>query len=169
MDEDEPETTTSDASVIRTSVMMRNIPNEFTRDTLVELLDAHGFAGCYDLVYLPIDFQTENALGYAFINLSTPDVAERFRNYFEGFAAWPVTSEKVCAMSWSDLDGLQAHVDRYRNSPVQHASVPDKFKPALYNNDGERIKFPAPTKAIRAPRLKTLAAKLAKGQKSTVT
>jgi len=162
----EDERTVSDMllpSVKRSSVMMRNIPSEFTRDILVELLDAQGFAGCYDLVYLPMDFHTENALGYAFISLSTPDAAERLRNHFEGFAAWPVESDRVCSSSWSDIDGLQAHVERYRNSNVQHASVPDKFKPALYNKDGERIEFPAPTKSIRPPRFKTLAAKIARG------
>jgi hypothetical protein len=142
--------------------MMRNTPNNMTRDALVELLDAHGFGGCYDLVYLPMDFQTEAGLGYAFINLFTQDEAERILQYFEGFADWGVVSDKVCKMTWSDLDGLQGHVDRYRNSPVQHESVPDKFKPALFNKDGERVPFPAPTKKIRAPRFKTLAAKLAK-------
>jgi hypothetical protein len=148
----------------RTSVMMRNIPNNMTRDTLVELLDANGFAGCYDFVYLPTDFHTEAGLGYAFINLFGQDEAERLLQHFEGFTGWGSVSEKVCRMTWSDLDGLQGHVDRYRNSPVQHESIPDKVKPAMFNTDGERVAFPAPTKRIRPPRFKLLAAKLANVQ-----
>jgi hypothetical protein len=129
---------------------------------LIALLDEQGFAGCYNLVYVPMDFQTQVSLGYAFINLFENNEAERLYKHFVGFTAWPQVSEKVGAMSWGDLDGLQAHVERYRNSPVQHASVPDKFKPALFDRDGERVEFPAPTKHIRPPRFKTLAAKLAK-------
>jgi len=156
-------------SATRTSVIMRNVPNELTRDMLVALLDEQGFAGCYNFVYLPMDFQTQHSLGYAFITLFANDEAERLYKHFAGFTAWPQVSEKVCAMSWSDLNGLQAHVDRYRNSPVQHASVPDKFKPALFDRDGERVEFPAPTKHIRPPRFKTLAAKLAKPQNQVTT
>jgi hypothetical protein len=152
-------------SATRTSVMMRNIPNDLTRDMLVALLDEQGFAGDYNLVYLPMDFQTHFSLGYAFINFFTKDGAERLYNHFVGFTAWPQESVKVCAMSWSDLDGLQDHVDRYRNSPVQHPSVPDKFKPALFGRNGERIEFPSPTKRIRPPRFKTLAARVAQQAK----
>lgn len=115
------------------------------------------------------DFQTQVSLGYAFINLFTKEEAARLYKRFVGFTAWPQASEKVCAMSWSDLDGLQAHVDRYRNSPVQHASVPDHFKPALFDRDGERVNFPAPTKNIRPPRFKTRAAKLANSLKQATT
>lgn len=138
-----------------TTVMMRNIPNNYTRDMLLELLDAQNFAGCYDLVYLPIDFQTQVDLGYAFIDLISHDEAERFRRHFHGFSGWRVVSEKVCEVSWSDaLQGIQAHVDRYRNSPVLHDSVPDQFKPAIFNKEGERLPFPSPTKTIRPPRLR---------------
>lgn len=48
--------------------------------------------------------------------------------------------------------GLEAHVERYRNSPVMHEDVPDTFKPVLFAN-GVRISFPLPTRKLRAPRL----------------
>lgn len=137
-----------------TTVMMRNIPNNYTRELLISLLNAQGFKGGYDLVYLPIDFQTEVGLGYAFINLVSPEEADRFRSHFQGFSEWDVVSQKTCEVSWSDaLQGVDAHIDRYRNSPVMHESVPDDFKPVLYQ-DGERVPFPVPTKRIRAPRLR---------------
>jgi len=145
----------NDCSHDQTTVMMRNIPNNYTREMLLDLLKSQGFSGSYDLVYLPIDFQTEVGLGYSFINLNTPPDAERFRRHFQGFTGWRVVSEKVCEVSWSDaLQGIQAHVDRYRNSPVMHDSVPDEFKPALFGKDGERLTFPAATKTIRPPRLR---------------
>lgn len=135
-----------------TTVMMRNIPNNYTREMLLDLLNSHGFKNSYNLVYLPIDFQTEVGLGYAFINL-TGDV-QHFRDHFHGFSDWQVASQKVCHVSWSNpLQGIQAHIDRYRNSPVMHESVPDEYKPMLFVN-GERVAFPAPTKRIRPPRLR---------------
>merc|ERR1712232_392540 len=63
----------------RTTAVIRNIPPEFTRARLLELIDNQGFDGLYDFVYLPIDFQTELNHCYAFINLITAEDAERFR------------------------------------------------------------------------------------------
>jgi len=142
-----------------TTLMMRNIPNNYTRDMLVDLLNCEGFWGAYDLVYLPMDFQTEVGLGYAFINLRSFEVAVQLQEHFQGFTSWVVQSEKVCQISWSDThQGLRAHVGRYINSPVMHESVPDRFKPALYDQ-GVRVPFPSSTKIIRPPRLRKFPAK----------
>ena len=45
---------------------------------------------------------------------------------------------------------VQAHVERYRNSPVMHRSVPDEYKPVIFKN-GVRKNFPRPTKKVKAP------------------
>lgn len=139
-------------STVQTSVMMRNLPNNYTRQMLEDLINEHGFTGRFDLLYLPVDFKTESGLGYAFVNLVSYEAAADFRQHFQGFSEWAMLSEKVCEVTWSDvLQGLHAHVERYRNSPVMHESVPDQFKPALYK-EGTRVDFPAPNKKIRPPR-----------------
>jgi phosphatidylglycerophosphate synthase len=51
--------------------------------------------------------------------------------------------------------GLGAHIERYRNSPVMHESVPDEYKPAMYTR-GVRVPFPPPTKNLRMPRIRKL-------------
>ena len=61
-----------DKTGIRTTVMLRNMPNNYSRTMLLELLDAEGFAGQYDFLYLPMDFQSRASLGYAFINFVDP-------------------------------------------------------------------------------------------------
>ena len=43
----------------RTTVMLRNIPNNYTREMFLALLDDNGFAGRYDFVYLPCDFRRQ--------------------------------------------------------------------------------------------------------------
>jgi len=141
------------AEGMQTTVMMRNIPNDYSRDMLVQLLDKHGFAKLYDLVYLPIDFSSQAGFGYSFVNLVSADVAERFRVHFQGFRGWELPSDKVCDVLWSAArQGLQANVERFKNSPVMHESVPDKFKPALFV-DGVRVPFPPPTRKPRAPEI----------------
>jgi len=130
----------------KTTMMLRNIPNVFTRALLADQLDAAGFQGSYDFVYLPVDHSTNIGFGYAFVNFTSPNGARLFKKSFHG--------DKTCEVVWSQAhQGLQEHIDRLRNSPVMHESVPDVFKPAMYVN-GMRVPFPQPTKKPRAPRIR---------------
>lgn len=139
---------------ICTTVMFRNVPNNYSRTMLLQLLDREGFANQYDFVYLPIDFKSNASLGYAFVNLLTQTEAERMKETFEGFSRWVMPSQKVCSVDWSSpFQGLESHIERFRNSPVMHESVPDEHKPALFQT-GRRIPFPAATRKVRAPRVR---------------
>lgn len=138
----------------RTTVMLRNMPNNYTRDMLLEWVDSMGFASRYDFAYLPVDFKSEAGLGYAFINFMTSKEAQLCFELFEGFSDWKVPSDKRCTVTWgSPYQGLEAHIDRYQNSPVMHHSLPDEWKPVLMQ-EGVRIPFPAPTKVIKTPKVR---------------
>lgn len=142
------------ASAELTTLMLRNIPNSWTRDMLIELLDQQGLRGSYDLVFSPVDFRSLASLGYAFVNFISTENAEIAKGKLQGFSSWGVTSQKVCEVAWgSALQGLSAHIKNYRNSPVMHESVPECYKPVLFKG-GVRQAFPGPTKQIRAPRVK---------------
>merc|ERR1712226_203470 len=92
--------------------------------------------------------------GYAFVNFATHDAAVRAKRHFQGYCQWSVPSQKVCEVVWSGpVQGLPAHTERYRNSPVMHDSVPDEYKPVVFVN-GNRVPFPPPTKRIRPPRVR---------------
>lgn len=139
----------------KTTVMMRNIPNNYTRDMLAQLVNKHGFASTFDLIYLPVDFASKAAFGYAFLNFTSSAHALRFQKHFGGFRQWDVPSSKVCEVRWgSTHQGLDANIDRYRNCPVMHPSVADNFRPAIYS-DGVRIPFPPPTQKLHAPKVAT--------------
>jgi hypothetical protein len=143
---------TDDNVAVLTTMVMRNIPNNMSRDMLLSLIDAEGFKGSYDFVYLPLDFKAMVGLGYSFINFINSEEAVRFQEHFSGFCSWNLRSDKVCQVTWSEsLQGRDAHIERYRNSPVMHESMADGCKPVVYK-DGERTAFPEPTKRIRAPR-----------------
>jgi hypothetical protein len=137
----------------RTTVIVQNIPNRYTRSMLLDLFDAKGFSTAYDMVYLPTDFSTAVNFGYAFVNFATPESAEKFAAAFQGFSEWSCKSGKVCIVDWcAEQGGLELLIKRYQNCPVMHESVPDEYKPALYQA-GKRIAFPAPTKKLRKPRM----------------
>jgi hypothetical protein len=143
----------SDESVDQTTLMVRNIPNSLTRMQLLEIFDKAGFKCYYDLFYLPIDLKNQAGLGYAFINFVNHKSAVAFSNFFSGFSSWGMQSEKVCEVTWSQgMQGLHVHIEKYRDCPVMHESVPDEFRPILFKN-GKRLSFPPPTKVLRAPRI----------------
>ncbi|CAK0861615.1 unnamed protein product, partial [Prorocentrum cordatum] len=116
----------------RTSLLFRNVPYALTRDMLVEALGTQGYRGQFDLVYLPRDFKTNQALGYAFVNALTPEIAARMGRSFDGFQAWPVKSQKKCSVGWSRRQGLQSNLAVYRNLTVMKGSSPEAWKPALF-------------------------------------
>merc|ERR1712216_435423 len=102
-------------------------------------------------LYLPIDFVRHANLGYAFVNLLDSDIAARFWKCFDGFSEWSTPTQKVCEVSWSKpCQGLRQHIDRFRNSPVMHESVPDACRPIILY-EGTRVAFPPPTRAIQPP------------------
>lgn len=146
--------------------MIKNLPKDFTRDDLLDLISKEGFAQKIDLLYVPMSFEVNyegkmmcglekhTNFGYGFINFITPEFTEEARTLFHDFKedGW----EKCLEVQHGDtVQGKAAHVERYRNSPVMHEEVPDLFKPAMYQN-GERYPFPAPTKPLRKvrPRLR---------------
>jgi len=142
---------TSGSKELRTTLMLRNLPLDYTRDMLLHLLDMEGFAGKYDFIYLPVDFKTRSGLGYAFLNVVSATEAELVHVSLDGFNDWVMPSNKVCAVEWStELQGLEAHIGQWKNSAVMHRSVPDEFKPAIFN-DGVQVAFPRPTKRLKKP------------------
>eukprot|EP00427_Karlodinium_veneficum_P064069 CAMPEP_0169335832 /NCGR_PEP_ID=MMETSP1017-20121227/16549_1 /TAXON_ID=342587 /ORGANISM="Karlodinium micrum, Strain CCMP2283" /LENGTH=405 /DNA_ID=CAMNT_0009431239 /DNA_START=21 /DNA_END=1238 /DNA_ORIENTATION=+ len=137
-----------------TTIMLRNVPNGYTRTMLLELIDGMGFQGRYDFVYLPMDFRNGVNLGYAFVNSLTHEDAMRLTEKLQGFSLWSADCSKICEVSWAHPNqGLAEHVERYRNSPVMHNTMPDDYKPMVFRG-GVRIPFPQPTKAIKAPKLR---------------
>merc|ERR1711874_217716 len=99
-----------------TTLLIRNIPSSHRQTQLVELLNAGALEGCYDFVYMPINFKSGSNLGYAFINFTCRGHAERVMDALDG-TMWSEDSDEACSVSWaSPNQGLEEHVERYRNS-----------------------------------------------------
>lgn len=137
-----------------TTMIIRNVPKNITRAMLMQCLDEAGFAGQYNFVNLPLAYDSHKGFGYAFVNFLCGSVAECFLRTFTGFNQWPVDTDVAATVDFaSGGQGLDAQIERYRNSPAMHESVSDLVKPVVLEN-GIRIPFPPPTTALEAPRIR---------------
>eukprot|EP00913_Durusdinium_trenchii_P007815 g7335.t2 len=146
----------------RTTIMLRNIPKDSGIQPagamkMMDLLNTLGYAKMYDFLYLPRDFKDNFAIyGYAFVNFVDNSHASKALELFNGFMDWQSGEENIvpCEAHWGHpLQGYDAHVERYRNSPVMSSQVPDMCRPVVLQ-DGLPVSFPTPTKPIRLPRRK---------------
>lgn len=134
-----------------TTVVVQNLSKVCSCSKLLSIVDEAGFAGAYDFVYLPINFQSRCCYGFAFLNFVDSTVAKRFQSTFDGLE---LPNGRICRALWSKpFQGLEANVARYRNSPVMHPEIPDEFKPVVFR-DGQRAEFPQATKKIPLPRIR---------------
>lgn len=139
--------------VPQTSVVMANISRQSCRADLLQFLELEGFRQACDFVYLPYDFRDGLPCGYAFLNFTSHDLAVRAVAAFHG------RTPSVAGMGAQPLDmawtrsnqGLDALVNRYRNSPVMQPEVPETWRPLLFR-DGQQTSFPAPTRKVKAVR-----------------
>lgn len=100
------------------TVMMRNLPNKFSQQMLLEEINVAGFAGSYDFVYLPIDPDTKANRGYAFLNFVGPAQSWMFKSYYEGRRIGNFNSGKVITVMPATLQGFDANHAHYASSRV---------------------------------------------------
>lgn len=94
-----------------TTVMLRNIPNKYTRSGLLSALVERGFdpnVDCNNL-YLPMDAGSGCNLGYAFLNFTSHEKAMSFMEQFDGCRLPSAGSRKVCSVVWANKQGLFQH------------------------------------------------------------
>ncbi|XP_062199899.1 protein MEI2-like 6 [Phragmites australis] len=113
----------------RTSLMIRNIPNNFTRKNIMNIIDQHcaeenakvtsgggGVKSEYDFLYVPIDFRTKFNKGYAFVNVTTPDAAHRLWAHLHRHR-WTVGAcQKICEVDLAVIQGRHKLVEHFSGS-----------------------------------------------------
>ncbi|CAJ2648496.1 unnamed protein product [Trifolium pratense] len=130
-----------------TTLMIRNIPNQFRFEDLLHILDEHCFEinktvddpkewSKFDFVYLPMDFRKHaverkiSNLGYAFVNFTTPAAAFMFYREFQGFA-WNVTvNGKICKINAAQHQGKATLVRIFSHKIFRCKSR--KFLPMIF-------------------------------------
>jgi hypothetical protein len=103
-------------------MMIRNIPCCCSQEDVIEDIDAMGFAGTYDFIYLPR--HRKSNLGYAFINFTVSEVALNFRFRMQGYRFSSRTqvggssSTKACTVTPAAVQGLAANKKHFRRTRV---------------------------------------------------
>ncbi|CAA2986498.1 terminal ear1 homolog [Olea europaea subsp. europaea] len=109
----------------KTTVMIKNIPNQLRRDDVLKFLDKHCqmYASTYDFFYLPMDFRSKDNLGYAFANFTNAvgaiKITEILRNYQWGniqTCKGTFVSKKICEVTWARIQGKKDLVARFEHS-----------------------------------------------------
>eukprot|EP00747_Dinoflagellata_sp_TGD_P112598 gnl/TRDRNA2_/TRDRNA2_171516_c1_seq2.p1 gnl/TRDRNA2_/TRDRNA2_171516_c1~~gnl/TRDRNA2_/TRDRNA2_171516_c1_seq2.p1 ORF type:complete len:431 (-),score=73.20 gnl/TRDRNA2_/TRDRNA2_171516_c1_seq2:84-1376(-) len=137
---------------VYTTVMLRNIPNKYTREMLVKQLNID-FKAHYDFLYLPIDFKNQCNVGYAFINFRTVEATERFVKTFHGTEVQKclpgLNSKKVVEVMPARVHGRDENVRRLRNSPVMNQLLEHpEWMPLLFDELGNEEPFPMPDQPL---------------------
>ena len=113
----------------RTTIMIKNIPNKYTQQMLLEAINKD-FAGSYNFLYLPIDFQNKCNVGYAFINFKTPKWIVSFSDRFCGKKWGRFNSKKVCALAYARIQGFKYLVRHFQTSEVM-VQPDSRIKPII--------------------------------------
>ncbi|KAI0901799.1 RNA recognition motif 2-domain-containing protein [Annulohypoxylon nitens] len=134
---------------VRTTIMLRNIPNKVHQSMLKEIVDRSSF-GKYDFMYLRIDFANDCNVGYAFINFVDPlDIIPFVQAV--GNQKWGCfKSDKVAEISYATIQGKDCLVQKFRNSSVMLEAP--HYRPKLFFTDngpcphlaGQEEPFPEP-------------------------
>jgi len=125
-----------------------------SRRCFEELLDAEGFAGMYNFLHVSSDVKAGVCYGEGLINLINTVEAERFVDHFHGFTWSDADMKQPLGVHTSEsLQGLDDLVERYRNSPLMHKSVPADMRPSIYCS-GVLAAFPSPTVRLRPLRVR---------------
>ncbi|VVB03169.1 unnamed protein product [Arabis nemorensis] len=104
---------------IRTTLIIKNIPNKYTYKMLVAEIDEK-HKGDYDFLYLPIDFKNKCNMGHAFVNMVSPLHIVPFQQTFKGKIWEKFNSGKVASLAYAEIQGKSALASYMQNpSPIK--------------------------------------------------
>ncbi|KAG7616442.1 RNA recognition motif domain [Arabidopsis thaliana x Arabidopsis arenosa] len=121
----------------RTTLMIKNIPNKYTRNMLLAAIDEKN-SGTYDFLYLPIDFKNKCNVGYAFINMVSPKFTIALYEAFNGKKWDKFNSEKVASLAYARIQGKAALIAHFQNSSLMNEDR--RCQPIVF--DGSESKYP---------------------------
>jgi len=130
-----------------TTIMIRNIPNKYTRQMLHDRLINVFKKTDYDFIYMPIDFNNKCNVGYAFVNFRNEGAVELALKTFhmvECQTALPgFNSSKIVEMTPARVQGLQSNIEHLQQSTVlDQLRENDDWTPLIFDENGDDKPFP---------------------------
>jgi hypothetical protein len=119
-----------------TTLMVRNIPNKYTRTQLI--LELQPLAGNeMDFLYLPVDFRSWANLGYCFVNFKSDLAACQFSKVFTGRTWERFASKKRCEIVAADIQGFNELVAHFASSAILKRE--ERAQPVVFAEGGGPI------------------------------
>lgn len=121
----------------RLTVMLKNIPNGFTQEYMLRILDNY-VENEYDFFYMPVDFKTNCNLGFGYISLTTSESVIALYNNLNG-KRWPNTpSTKICEIAFARMQGRNDMQRLCKDWAIMQ--LPEKYRPAFFESSVQRVK-----------------------------
>jgi hypothetical protein len=119
------ETMTPDPNSV-TTIAVRNLPFSLTREELLQAVDASGFAGLYDFVYLPHKLKEHRNLGFAFINFVNVEAMQKLSAMWHKSSRFMVKatfkSVKPLNVTAATVQGHAANTKKARGSKMSRVT-----------------------------------------------
>jgi len=127
------------------TVMVRQIPRQFTQQMFLQEVMGHGYEGLFDFLYLPYDLKKGINVGYGFINFTEPRHALAFREEFDGFCLDTQMRHrgKPLRVHPASVQGYQANFHHFAHTKTGQKQDP-MFSP-LFFPASQTIAMPAPS------------------------
>ena len=126
----------------RSTVMIQNIPNNYTQAMLIEEIDAH-FDKTYDFFYLPMDYKNKCNIGYAFVNFMDCSHVASFYAKFHCREWQRFKSHKICAVKYGRIQGKLNLIQHFKSTNVVKEASMD-YRPLLFYSAGPQMGAPEP-------------------------
>lgn len=117
-----------------TTLMICDIPCRQTIQQLMDAIHAQGFAGTYDLIYMPpqkgrhTPKHSQN-MGYAFVNFKQPEYATAFARVFQNFRFPSCYSTKLSYTKPARCQGYEANAEMHAKHRISGCLVTFRDEP----------------------------------------
>jgi len=122
------------------TVMVRQIPRQFTQLIFLKEVNRRGFEGLYDFLYLPFDLKKGINVGYGFLSFIDPKHAQDFRTELDGaFLDRHMRMKgKPLRIHPAKVQGYEANYKHFVQTKTGQKQDPH-FSPLFFPSGGSRV------------------------------
>ncbi|KPV73783.1 uncharacterized protein RHOBADRAFT_16565, partial [Rhodotorula graminis WP1] len=133
---------------VRTTVMIKNIPNKLKDYEVMSFIE-EVVGRSFDFFYLRTDYSNDCNVGYGFCNFTSTSALLAFAKARLGTRWNLCASDKLCVLSYANIQGKASLINHFRNSSVLDQA--ESRRPKLFVTSGPRAGEPEPFPGASTP------------------